>query len=49
MISFVDRVRKYTKKDYFREAEAKALRGNVGVWHSCPIECTPSGCRSKNW
>ena len=47
--AFADRVRRYGQKEYFLAAEAKALRGNLGVWHSCPIECVATGCRTKTW
>jgi endonuclease YncB( thermonuclease family) len=47
--AFADRVRKYAQKPAFFDAEAAARRHNIGVWHSCPVECVTTGCRSKNW
>ncbi|MFA4874248.1 MAG: thermonuclease family protein [bacterium] len=48
--AFADRARDYEKKDLFLGMENLTRRRSMGLWHSCPVECTGSTvCRTKSW
>lgn len=49
--AFVERHGDYAQKENFLELEALASLHQIGLWHTCPVECyrRHEACRVKNW
>ncbi|MFH0799530.1 MAG: thermonuclease family protein [Pseudomonadota bacterium] len=45
-----DRSKEYAERDAFLKLESDANLHLIGLWHSCPVECSRNAvCRAKNW
>ncbi len=48
--AFAERKRKYLAEENFTALERKAYLRNIGLWHSCPVECDRSTeCWTREW
>lgn len=49
-LAFAERKRKYAAEENFTALERKAYLRNIGLWHSCPVECDRSTeCWTRAW
>ena len=47
--AFANRKMRYLEKKRFATIQADAKLDRLHLWHTCPVECNRTACRSRDW